>query len=147
MAKRTLDEIDRRLLALLRADARTPAALLARRVGLSRSAVQARLARLERDRVIAGYTVLLGDAGPAPAVAAHVMVTLDPKRQDQVIAALGGLPEVTRAHTVSGPHDLLLEVAADSAAALDQLLTRIGRLPGVLRTTSSILLGTAFDRR
>jgi DNA-binding Lrp family transcriptional regulator len=147
MAKRTLDEIDRRLLALLRADARTPTALLSRRVGLSRSAVQARLARLERDGVIAGYTVLLGAAEAAPVVTAHVMVTLDPKRQEQVIAALGGLPEVARAHTVSGPHDLLIEVAADSAAALDRLLTRIGNLPGVLRTTSAILLGTAFDRR
>jgi DNA-binding Lrp family transcriptional regulator len=148
MTRRSLDETDQALIGLLRANARLPAALLARRLGLSRSAVQARLARLERDGVIAGYTVRLGsDAQDRPAVAAHVMLTLDPKRQEAAIAALQGLPEIACAHTVSGPYDLLIEVAAESAAALDQLLTRIGKLPGVLRTTSSILLATPFDRR
>ena len=148
MAKRDLDDIDRRLLALLRVNARTPTAALGRRLGLSRSAVQERLKRLERDGVILGYTVRLAGGGrQRPAVTAHVMLTLDPKRQEQAAEALRGLPEVTSAHTVSGLYDLVAEVTAASAEDLDAVLTRIGKLPGVTRTTSSILLSTKFERR
>jgi len=147
MTKRALDDKDRQLIALLRANARMPAALLGRKVGLSRSAVQERLKRLERDGVIAGYTVVLGDAEARPGVSAHVMLTLDPKQQDRAVATLSGLPEVVSARTVSGIYDLVAEVTAASSEALDEVLTRIGKLPGVTRTTSSILLSTKFERR
>ena len=147
MGTRTLDDKDRQLIALLRANARQPAALLARKLGLSRSAVQERLKRLERDGVIAGYTVVLGDADPKAGVSAQVMLTLDPKLQDRAVAALSGLPEVVSAHTVSGIYDLVAEVTASTSEALDEVLTRIGKLPGVTRTTSSILLSTKFERR
>ncbi|HEY1386577.1 MAG TPA: AsnC family transcriptional regulator, partial [Dongiaceae bacterium] len=60
MAKRNLDDTDRRLISLLRANARMPTAALGRHLGLSRSAVQERLKRLERDGVITGYTIVLG---------------------------------------------------------------------------------------
>ncbi len=146
MAKRSLDDIDRRLLALLSADARTPTALLARQVGLSRSAVQERLKRLERDGVIAGYTVTLGADLAVAGVSAQVMLTLDPKLQDRAVDALRGLPEVKSARTVSGRYDLVAEVTAPTAELLDAVLTRIGKLPGVSRTTSSILLSTKFQR-
>lgn len=146
MAKRAPDEIDQRLIALLRGNARLPAATLARHLGLSRSAVQERLRRLERDGVIQGYTVVLGEM-PADPVAAHVMIDLDPKLHDRAIAALRGMPEVLSCHTVSGAHDLVAHVAAENAAALDDILTRIGKLPGVARTTSSILLATKWDHR
>ena len=146
MAKRSLDDTDRRLLALLSANARTPTALLARQLGLSRSAVQERLKRLERDGVIAGYTVTLGTAVPAAGVSAQVMLTLDPKLQERAVDALRGLPEVKSARTVSGRYDLVAEVTAATSEALDAVLTRIGKLPGVTRTTSSILLSTKFER-
>src|SRR5690606_22974229 len=91
MAKRIIDDIDRLLISLLSANARQPAALLARRLGLSRSAVQERLKRLERDGVIAGYTVTLGAEAPKAGVSAQVMLTLDPKFQDRAVDALRGL--------------------------------------------------------
>jgi DNA-binding Lrp family transcriptional regulator len=146
MAKRALDGTDQRLIALLRGNARLPAATLARHLALSRSAVQERMRRLERDGIIQGYTVLLAEA-PHAAVAAQVMIDLDPKLHDRAVAALGGMPEVLSCHTVSGPHDLVAQVAAADAAALDDVLTRIGKLPGVARTTSSVLLATKWDRR
>lgn len=147
MAKRALDGIDQRLIALLRGNARLPAAALARHLGLSRSAVQERLRRLERDGVIQGYTVVLGEVPGDDQVAAHVMIDLDPKLHDRAIAALRGMPEVLSCHTVTGAHDLVAHVAAENAAALDDVLTRIGKLPGVARTTSSILLATKWDHR
>lgn len=146
MGKRGLDDIDQQLISLLAANARTPAALLARRLGLSRSAVQERLKRLERDRVITGYTVALGEAAARTGVSAQVMLTLDPKLQDRAVEALRGLPEVKSARTVSGVYDLVAEVTAPTSEALDEVLTRIGKLPGVKRTTSSIVLSTKFAR-
>lgn len=146
MAKRSLDETDQRLIALLRGNARLPAVSLARHLGLSRSTVQERMRRLEREGVIQGYTLLLGEA-PSEAVRAQVMIDLDPKLHDRAIAALRGMPEVLSCHTLSGPHDLVAHVAAGNAAALDELLTRIGKLPGVARTTSAVLLSTKWDRR
>jgi DNA-binding Lrp family transcriptional regulator len=145
MTKRPLDEVDHRLITLLRGNARLPAASLARQLGLSRSAVQERMRRLERDGVIQGYTALLAEAPGG--VAALAMITLDPKLHDRAVAALRGLPEVLSCHTVSGPSDLIAHVAAPDAAALDDVLTRIGKLPGVARTTSAVLLATKWDRR
>jgi DNA-binding Lrp family transcriptional regulator len=147
MAKRNLDDTDRKLIALLRANARTPTAALGRSLALSRSAVQERLKRLERDAVITGYTLTLGEATDHPGVGAHVLLTLDPKQQDRAMMALKGLPEVTAAYTVSGAYDAIVMLNASTSAHLDDVLTRIGKLPGVNRTTSSILLSTMFERR
>src|SRR5581483_10708280 len=123
MAKRSLDDTDRKLIALLRANARTPTAALARSLGLSRSAVQERLRRLERDGVVRGYTVLLGDEAARGGVSAHVLLTLDPKQQDRAVAAVKGLPEAIAAYTVSGAHDAIVMLTAQTAAHLDEVLT------------------------
>lgn len=147
MAKRSLDDIDRKLLTLLRGNARTPTAALGRQLSLSRSAVQERLKRLERDGIIAGYTLVVGKDGEAPGVGAHVLLSVDPKAHDQAIGALKKLPEVQSAYTVSGSFDAIAIVIASNAAHLDEILTRIGHLPGVQRTTSSILLSTVVERR
>ncbi|MGH2524622.1 MAG: Lrp/AsnC family transcriptional regulator, partial [Anaerolineales bacterium] len=89
-----LDAIDRALLNELRENARCPMALLARKVGLSRTAVQARIARLERDKVIVGYGARTGDAYEQSLVQAHVMLTVGPKLSGPVEAALRKIPEV-----------------------------------------------------
>ena len=76
--KRRLDETDRRLIARLQENARIPIAALARDVGLSRSAVQERLERLEKSQTIMGYTVQLGDQA-RPVLLAEVMIQLEQK--------------------------------------------------------------------
>src|SRR5437868_4017509 len=102
MAKRALDAVDERLISLLSANARLPTAALARQLGLSRSAVQERMKRLERDGVVLGYTLRLENAAAGAPYAAHVMIRLEPKLQDRAIAALRGMPEVQSCRTVSG---------------------------------------------
>ena len=147
MAKRNLDDIDRGLIGLLRANARMTTAAMGRQLGLSRSAVQERLKRLERDKVVAGYTIELGSAGDQPGVSAHVLLTIDPKLHDRALAALKHIPEIMSCHTASGIHDAIAIVRANNAAHLDDVLTRIGRTPGVNRTLSAVLLATIFERR
>ncbi len=142
-----LDPIDRHLLRLLDANGREPTASLARKVGLSRSAVQERLSRLERDGVIEGYTIRLGLGGQRPGgFHAHVFISLEARQRDQVYQALRIRPEVRRCHTVSGEFDAIAQVVAETPEALDRLLDEIGRLPGVRRTQSAVVLGIKFER-
>jgi DNA-binding Lrp family transcriptional regulator len=75
-----------------------------------------------------------------------VQITVDPKRGDAVVAALQAIPEVRRLETVSGAYDLVAVVAALSTAEVDAVLDRIGRVEGIERTTSAIVLSTKIDR-
>jgi DNA-binding Lrp family transcriptional regulator len=146
MSKPNLDPTDIALLALLRDDARASTAELARRLNLSRTTVQSRMERLQRQRVITGYTVTVPDALEAELVRAHVMITLAPKRSGAIEVALRKIPEVRVLHSVSGPFDLIAIVAAASIGELDALIDRIGQLDGVERTTSAIVLSTRIQR-
>lgn len=142
----SIDPTDRQLLALLRENARRSTAELARALGLSRTTVQSRIERLERQRVIAGYTVKVDDAVEAALVRAHIMITVGPKQTGAIEAALRAIAAVRSLLSVSGPYDLLAVVAAPSIAELDALIDRIGGLDGVERTTSAIVLSTRIDR-
>lgn len=146
MSRTSLDDTDRALLALLRENARAPTAELARRLKLSRTTVQSRLARLERNRAIAGYTVTASADEEANLVRAHILITLEPRQAAPIEAALHRIPEVRTLHSVSGPFDLIAVVAAGSIGELDRLIDRIGTLDGVERTTSAIVLSTRIQR-
>ncbi len=146
MTATRLDDTDRALLALLRDNARLPTSELARRLKLSRTTVQSRLARLERERVVAGYTVTVDDEAEAALVRAHVMITLEPRKAAPIESALRRIDEVRTLHSVSGPYDLIAVVAAPSIGELDRLIDRIGALDGVERTTSAIVLSTRIQR-
>ena len=144
--KRRLDETDRRLIARLQENARIPIAALARDVGLSRSAVQERLERLEKSQTIVGYTVQLGDQA-RPVLLAEVMIQLEQKQSAGVVGALQKIPHCIRCLAIAGEFDLIAEIAADTSEELDTVLDRIGGLTGIKRTSSSIILSTKFDRR
>jgi len=146
MTEAVLDATDRALLALLRDDARAPTAELARKLKLSRTTVQSRMERLQRQRVIAGFTITVPDELEAGLVRAHVLITLAPKRSGAIELALRRIPEVRVLHSVSGPFDLIAIVAAASIGELDALIDRIGGLDGVERTTSAIVLSTRIQR-
>lgn len=145
--KRRGDKVDRELLAMLKANARESTAALARRLGLSRSAVQERIARLERDGVIAGYTIKLGEEMEENRLRAIVRFTMDPKHTADVVKRLRRFPEAEYCCSVSGAFDLIVIVAAETAVRLHQVLQEFGELRGVERTTSSIVLVTEFDHR
>jgi DNA-binding Lrp family transcriptional regulator len=146
MSTTRLDDTDRALLVLLRENARASTAELARRLKLSRTTVQSRMARLERERVIAGYTVTVGAEAEAALVRAHVLITLEPRKSATIEGALRRIHEVRTLHSVSGPFDMIAIVAAASIGELDRLIDRIGALDGVERTTSAIVLSTRISR-
>ena len=141
-----MDDLDENLLARLRDNARASVAELARGLGLSRTTVQSRLARLERSGVIAGYAVKMAGTYDAARIHAFVMLTMEPKQAAAVTAALKRLSGVRRLQSVSGPFDMIATIEAASVREMDSLIDEIGALKGVERTNSSIVLATKFDR-
>jgi len=141
-----MDPIDQRLLSALRENGRASTAQLARMVGRSRTSVQSRIERLEKQGVIVGYGVRLAPEHGLGAVRAHVMIKVGPKEARSVTAALRNIGQVRVLHSVSGDVDLIAEAATASVAEMDEVIDRIGALDGVERTTSSIILSTKFER-
>lgn len=146
MSISTLGAKDRELLAILSENAREQTATIARKLGLSRTTVQAKIDRLERDGVIAGYGVKLSDAYESGMVKAHVLITIAPKTLARITTELRAISAVRTLHSVSGSFDLIAVVEAASIAELDHLIDRIGAIDGVERTLSSIILSTRIRR-
>jgi DNA-binding Lrp family transcriptional regulator len=142
----TISTKDRELLSLLGENARMPIAAIAKRLGLSRTTVQTRLERLEATGIIAGYGVRLAEGYLASLIRAHVLVTIAPKSLVSVTEALTAIDEVEVLYSVNGPYDLIAIAIAPSVAQLDRVIDRIGEVPGVERTLTSIILSTRISR-
>jgi DNA-binding Lrp family transcriptional regulator len=142
----SVDAADRRLIALLREDARQPITSLALALHLSRASVYARLQRLERDGVIAGYTVRLGGDYDQRLIRAQIMLKVAPRLTQALEQKLIAMPELIAIHAISGEYDMIAVVEAEGVAALNRVVDRIGLLDGVEKTTTSILMATKVVR-
>lgn len=136
----TLDDTDRQLIALLRADARMGVATLAAKLGVSRGTVANRLRKLEDAQVIVGYTVRLKPEAQPDRIRAWMGVVVEGNQTRAVVAALLGEPGVEALHDTNGRFDLLAELRADSTAQLSQVLERVRLVKGIATTETSILL-------
>jgi DNA-binding Lrp family transcriptional regulator len=140
-----IDATDTHLLSLLGENARAPVTELARALGLARTTVQARIERLENAGVTAGYTLRIS-ALTRPALAATVLISIEPRSAPAVLDRLRGLTGVKTVHTTSGRFDLLAQITAATTAELDATLDRIGEARGVISSESLIHLATKIDR-
>lgn len=144
--RRSLGETDLRLLRILEKDARKPVVALAKAVGLSRSAVQARLDRLEEDGVIAQYTIVRGDGYSEPHL--NVLFQMKTNGSDSLIWKLEEQCEVRYAWSVSGPdYDLLLLVRVDTAEQISTLRSAFAKISGIFEIKTALVLKRHFDRR
>jgi Transcriptional regulators len=147
-ARRALtDPIDRKLAAALLADGRSTLRSLAELTGLSISAVQARVRRLESDGVIRGYAALLDAEAIGLPLAALIAITpLDPGQPDDAPERLAGLAEIEACHSVAGDDAYVLFVRVASPTALEELIREIRRRANV-STRTTVVLQTFFERR
>ena len=141
-----LDKVDQQLLALLQSNSRESTSALARTLGVSRSTVQDRINRLERRKIIAGYTIRYHDGFSGRQLNAHVMIQVNPKQSQKIVQALSKMRAVMTVQTVSGIYDMVTTVAAATTQEMDEVLDDIGALQGVEKTTTSIVLTTKFER-
>ncbi|WP_377296986.1 Lrp/AsnC family transcriptional regulator [Rhizobium sp. SGZ-381] len=142
-----MDDLDTRLVTLLRHDARRSVSDLALDLGVSRATVRARMERLETSGNIIGYTVILrADAVELP-VRGIMMIEIEGRMADRVIRTLGGFPEISEIHTTNGRFDLIVEVGAASLAEFDAVLRRIRLVAGITGSETSLLLATPRSTR
>ncbi|MCJ7453460.1 MAG: Lrp/AsnC family transcriptional regulator [Steroidobacteraceae bacterium] len=137
-----MDDLDRRLIALLRADARATVASIAKALHVARGTVQNRITKLERDGTITGYTVRLKPQVDEHRIAALMTIAVDGNRADSVLRTLRGDPAVEALHTTNGRWDIVAELRADSLEAFDRVLGRIRQVDGIASTETSLLLST-----
>ena len=135
-----MDDTDRKLIALLRDNARASIASLAKALRVARGTVSNRLARLEKSGVIVGYT--LRPQVEEQHIRALMTVLVEGKRTEAVIRALRGDPAVSALYTTNGRWDIVVELRAESLEAFDRVLARIRLVEGVSSTETSLLLST-----
>jgi Lrp/AsnC family transcriptional regulator, leucine-responsive regulatory protein len=141
---RTLDRKDIKILNILQKDARVTNADIARVVGLAPSAVLERVRKLEQAGVVRGYTAVVEPRTLGYRMLAFVAVrTADQPVEERIGRSLARIPEVLEVHHVAGDDCFLVKLRARDAEHIGELLkTKIGRIPGVRSTRTTIVLGT-----
>jgi DNA-binding Lrp family transcriptional regulator len=135
-----LDGLDLDLLNLMLEEPRAGVREYARVLGIARGTAASRLARLERDGVIAGYAPAIDPGGLGYDVLGFVHLVLAQGKLDEVAARLADIPELLEAHTTTGEGDLLCRVVARNNAHLESIVQSLLVLPGVVRTRTEIAL-------
>ncbi|MDQ0504663.1 Lrp/AsnC family transcriptional regulator [Xanthobacter agilis] len=146
-----LDDVDERIIRVLRGDGRISNADLAAEVGLSPSACLRRLRQLERSGVIRGYTALVSRAGPDDKLVVITQITLDRQTEEflnRFEAAARRCPEVSDCYLMTGLADYILKIEVKNAADYERLHKEVlSRLPGVARIQSSFAIRTVVSGR
>jgi len=137
-----VDDLDRKLLALLRADSRTPAAALAATLKVSRGTVQNRIARLQTQGTIQAFTVRTRPELEAQRVRAIMNIAIEGERSTAVIRALKGFPAVDRIYTTNGRWDLIAELDVANLGEFSRALDDIRKVEGISVTETSLLLAS-----
>ncbi len=137
-----MDDTDRQLIGLLRDDARASVVALAAKLRLARSTIQSRIARLEREGAIVGYTLRLRPDAEQSRIRAIMSIEVAGHHGDVVLRALRGHPNVAALHTTNGRWDLMAEVHADTLENFDTVLNAIRLIEGISNSETSILLST-----
>lgn len=135
-----MDDKDRLLLTLLKRDARRSIVALARDLGLSRSATQERLAKLQSSGAVAGFTIVEG-AAQTGRQSAYLTISFEPGRRcAEIVPKLKRIPAIAMIHSLTGPVDLMLRVDADSVAAIESCRSAVAALPGIASVSTAVVL-------
>jgi DNA-binding Lrp family transcriptional regulator len=137
-----MDDLDRQLVGLLRGNARMPAATIARTLRVARGTVQNRIARLEQEGVIAGYTVRLAAPDDDRRITALMLIAVEGNNVEKVLRSLRGDASVSTLHTTNGRWDIIAELRADTLEEFDRVLSRVRRIEGVANSETNLLLST-----
>ncbi len=137
-----MDNLDNRILAALRHDARAALSSLASALGVSRATVRSRIERLQQSGEIVGFTVVTRADNASSPVRGLMMIGIEGRGADRIIRQLRGIAEITAIHTTNGRWDLVVEIGTDTLESLDRVLAGIRRLDGVLVSETNLLLAT-----
>ncbi|HEV7289398.1 Lrp/AsnC family transcriptional regulator [Sphingomonas sp.] len=135
-----LDDLDRRLIAALREDARMPITRLAAVLKVSRTTAQARLDRLLDSGAVLGFTIRARH--DRNSIRAIMMIEIEGRSTSQIIRRLRGFPELIALHTTNGGWDMIAEIEAAGIGDFDRILREVRQIEGVLNSETSLLLSS-----
>ncbi|WP_259337930.1 Lrp/AsnC family transcriptional regulator [Colwellia sp. RSH04] len=141
-----LTEKDEELLSILQVNARASVSDIARATGVSRTAIQNRLNKLENNNVIKAYSVVLDSAYTSGLISSNVSLKVKPSLRQPICVALRKVPQISHIHSISGEYDLLVTIQASTLEKLSEVLNVVCSTDGVQRTNSAIILDTIFER-
>ncbi|MFN7052775.1 MAG: Lrp/AsnC family transcriptional regulator [Gemmobacter sp.] len=137
-----MDDLDQRLIAELRRDGRASLSDLAERLTLSRATIRARMERLVARGEIAGFTVVTRADVTAAPVRGLMMIGIEGRGGEKIMARLAGLPAVMAVHSTNGKWDLIVELSTQTLLELDDVIHRIRNIEGVMTSETNLLLST-----
>lgn len=146
MIQRKRDTIDRNLIALLQEDARISTSELARKLGVARSTVTERIAKLEQDRVITGYTAVVCRDDDVQETHSYVYMECDRSMRRQIVQVLRKFPEIKECVSISGKFDLMCSVVAPFAEDIDAMIDELAEISGVQSLETTVVLASKFSR-
>jgi DNA-binding Lrp family transcriptional regulator len=144
-----MDEIDAKILELLKKDARIPLSRISVEVGLSSPSIKDRITKMEQEGVILGYRPILDYAKLGLPLTAYINLRLHYPLccTEEFIEEIQKIDEVIEGHYTDGEEDMLLKVVASEPSHLQQILMKINSLPGVASSKSIISLTTPIRQR
>ena len=142
-----IDELDARLIEALRANPRIGLLEVARRLGVARGTVQARLAKLEARGVVTGHGPEVDPAAMGYPISAFVLLELTQGRLAEAAAVLETVPEVIEADAISGPQDVMCRIVARDTEHLQDIVNEMLSSPAIRRSTSHIVLSRQVPPR
>lgn len=141
------DDLDRRILRELQRNAREPISGIAAKLGVARSTAHERIARMEGDGTISGYSVVLSRDPDEDGVQILMLLEIRQQETRKIVQRLSSYAEVKLCLSINGEYDLFLTAEAPRIEDLDVFVDEVGEIPGVLRTNTFVVFGTKFDRR
>jgi Lrp/AsnC family transcriptional regulator, leucine-responsive regulatory protein len=143
-----MDEIDQRLVAALRRNARATYADLARGVGLSGPAVHERVSKLEATGVIIGYHAAVAPEALGKTMGALIGVFITDRGDTEKIASdLEAIPAVEDCWFVAGEETFVVKVSVPDVSRLEEVIRKLNAVPGIARTRTTVVLSTKFEGR
>ncbi len=137
-----MDDLDRKLLAALRHNARASLSDLGQELGVTRATVRSRIERLEQRGEILGYSVVLKGDGASEPVRGLMMIGIEGRGTERIMRQIKGLSAVRHVYSTNGRWDVIAEIGTESLELFDSILAQIRKFDGVSTSETSLLLST-----
>lgn len=141
------DDLDRRIVRELQRNARESTSTIAARLGVARSTVHERMARMERDGTITGYSVVLSKNPSEERIEILMLLEIRQQETRKVLQRLESYTEVRLCLSINGEFDLFVSAEAPRIEDLDVFVDEVAEIPGIIRTNTFVVFGRKLDRR
>jgi len=141
-----LDEMDRKILSLLKHDARIPYVDIGKRVHLSAPAVHARVKKMEAQGVIQRHTISLSPEALGSSLCAFIRIARSKGLSAPIAEAFIKIKQIEECHSVAGEDCILVKLRVQNSLELSKILDQIRQIEGIDRTVTAVVLETHFER-